>query len=72
MLAAVVCLAVVVVVLLVERSWHARGEAATVRHLLNAEVAKDGRDLAIIEREPAPRLRAVGDDDRPPRLPDGL
>lgn len=72
MVFAVACLTAVVVVLLAERTWHARGEAATVRHLVNALIAKDGRDLAIIERAPEPRLRAVGDEDRPPRLPEGL
>lgn len=67
-------LAAVIALLLAERVVHARIEARDRRHLVNALVAKDARELAVLERvEQAPkRLKAVGDDERPKRMPEGL
>lgn len=70
MIAAVAILGVVIVALLVERTIYARTVAHDQRHLINALVARNGHDLAVIEREPpAPRLRL---DEERPQVPDGL
>lgn len=70
----VAVLAAVIVFLLLERAWHARGETAERRLLVNALIAKDGRELAVLERaeQRPPKAKDNGGTPRPQLLPEGL
>lgn len=53
--------AVVIVALVVERTWREREHARERRRLTNAIVAKNGTELAVLDRDPRPRKPATAD-----------
>lgn len=60
MTTALVVLVAIIVVLVVERHQMVRDHARERERLLNAALAQDARDLALLNREPLPRPARVG------------